>query len=189
VKEMQSVFSKNGESTSSQTQKGYYFDELLSALQKDIRRGNEYEAVYWGVELDSFNPKALWNRLRIIASEDIGIANPNATLIIDVLEKQYDDFKERDKDDYRLFLIHAILYLARSPKSRLVDNLLITVYHDKRKLEMPDDAIDKHTIRGRKMGRGYKHFFEVGSLITNKAFEDIYESKAREILDKKKANL
>ena len=42
-----------------QTPKGYDLHEVISALQKEIRRGNEYEAVYWATELESFNPKAL----------------------------------------------------------------------------------------------------------------------------------
>ena len=40
--------------------------EVLSAMQKEIRRCKEYDAVYWAVELESFNPtgpKTLWNRL------------------------------------------------------------------------------------------------------------------------------
>lgn len=36
-----------------QTPRGYDFHELLSALQKDIRRGNEYQAVFWAAELGS----------------------------------------------------------------------------------------------------------------------------------------
>src|SRR4030042_3972037 len=106
------------------TPKGYDMHEVLSALQKEIRRCKEYEAVYWAVELESFNAATLWNRLRVIASEDIGLANPNATLIIDVLARQYDDAVSRKSDSSRLFLVHAVLYLARSPKSRIVDNLL-----------------------------------------------------------------
>jgi replication-associated recombination protein RarA len=179
---MQAIFSDNGESRIPKTKNGYEFDELLSALQKDIRRGNEYQAAYWGVGLEEFNSKALWNRLRVIASEDVGLANPNATIQIDVLEKQYYDFKERDNDGYKLFLIHAIVYLARSPKSRLIDNLTIILYEEeKNKLEIPDYALDKHTVRGRKMGRGYNHFFDEGAKIANQTIEDTYETKARKL--------
>lgn len=52
-------------SSQGQTKRGYYIDELLSALQKDIRRGNEYEAVFWAVELDGYSPWKLWDRLRV----------------------------------------------------------------------------------------------------------------------------
>lgn len=56
-----------------QTKSGYDFNELLSALQKDIRKGKIYPAMFWAVELESFNDKALWNRVRVIASEDISM--------------------------------------------------------------------------------------------------------------------
>ena len=71
------------------TQNGYDFYELLSALQKCVRRGLEEQAVYFAVELDGFNSTALWNRLRIIASEDIGCANPLMPILIETLEKSY----------------------------------------------------------------------------------------------------
>jgi replication-associated recombination protein RarA len=160
---LQFEFSKKGKSGPPQTQRGYYFDEVFSALQKDIRRGKEYEAVFWAAELESFNPKALWNRLRVIASEDIGIANPHASLIVDVLEKEYNATKGKN-DSWRLYLVHAVLFLARSPKSRIVDSLLNVVYNDYERLEIPDYALDKHTYRGRKMGRGWDHFFAEGTL-------------------------
>jgi replication-associated recombination protein RarA len=136
------------------TKKGYDLLETLSAIQKEIRKCKEYEAVYWAVELETLNPKALWNRLRVIASEDIGIADPKAAILIDVLEKNY--YKNLNKKDNpsRLFLVHAVLYLARVPKSRIVDNLLNVVYNDERRLEIPDYALDMHTHRGMKMGRG-----------------------------------
>ena len=168
------------------TPRGYDLHEVLSALQKEIRRCKEYEAVYWAVELESFNAKALWNRLRVIASEDIGIANPTAPLIIDVLEKNYDDAVRRENDSSRLFLVHAVLYLARSPKSRIVDNLLTIVYNSEERLEIPDYALDMHTFRGRKMGRGLEHFFTEGAKLANQALEDPYEKKAFETLMKKK---
>jgi len=174
-----------------QTQRGYDFHELLSALQKDIRRGNEYEAVFWAVELESFNPTALWNRLRVIASEDIGIANPLAPLVIDVLEKEYDDAKDPEKpekDAYRSFLTNAVLFLARSRKSRIVDDLLNVVYgeiqHEDKKLPIPDYALDMHTHRGRKLGRSYEHFFSEGCKLKNEPFENPYTEKAKAVLIK-----
>lgn len=168
------------------TQKGYDMHEVLSALQKEIRRCKEYEAVYWAVELESFKPKVLWNRLRVIASEDIGLANPFASLIVDVLEKQYDAAGK--KDSSRLFVVHAVLYLARSPKSRIVDNLLSVVYNDEERLEIPDYALDMHTYRGKRMGRGLDHFFAEGAKLVKQKFEDPYEKKAFEALKKKKKN-
>jgi replication-associated recombination protein RarA len=172
----------------SQTQKGYDIYELLSALQKDIRRGKEYEAMFWAAELESFNSKTLWNRLRVIASEDIGIANPLAPLVIDVLEKEYDDARGRENDSYRLFLTHAVLFLARSRKSRIVDDLLNVVYGEiqleDKKLPIPDYALDMHTLRGKKMGRGLEYFFSEGTKLNNEPFKNPYIEKAWKILIK-----
>jgi replication-associated recombination protein RarA len=172
----------------SQTPRGYDIYELLSALQKDIRRGNEYEALFWAVELESFNPRMLWNRLRIIASEDIGIANPIAPLVIDVLEKEYEDAKRRNNGSYRLSLTHAILFLSRSRKSRIVDDLLNVVYgeiqHEDKRLPIPDYALDMHTLAGKKMKRGYEYFFSEGNKLNNEAFENPYTTRAKELLTK-----
>jgi replication-associated recombination protein RarA len=168
------------------TRKGYYLDEVTSALQKEIRRCKEYEAVYWALELESFNYKALWNRLKVIASEDVGLANPIAPMLVNNLEASYLKAKEKEKGESALFVVNAALFLARSPKSRMVGNLLIAVSSAEKRLEMPDYAIDKHTIRGRKMGRGLEHFFAEGAKTENQAFKDPYEDKAKKILKKKK---
>jgi len=50
----------------------------------------------------------------------------------------------------------------------------------------PDYALDMHTMRGRKMGRGYEHFFNEGAKLANQALEDPYEKSAKEILMKKR---
>lgn len=170
-----------------QTLRGYDIYELLSALQKDIRRGNEYQALFWAVELESFNSKMLWNRLQAIASEDIGVANPFAPLLIDILERKYDDARKRNNDSYRLFLTHAVLFLARSHKSRIVDDLLNVVYgeiqHEDKKLPIPDYALDMHTLRGKKMGRGLEYFFSEGTKLNKEPYENPYTEKAKEILE------
>jgi replication-associated recombination protein RarA len=174
------------ESDTPTTARGYDLYELLSALQKDIRRCNEYPALHWAIELESLNATTLWNRLRIIASEDIGIVNPTATLLIDVLEKQYFDAVRKRSDSSRLFLVHAVLYLARSEKSRIVDDLLITAYgnikYNGEKLEIPDYALDKKTLRGKKMGRDMKFFIEESTIVSNEVLENPYKKSSSEIL-------
>lgn len=167
----------------------YDFHELMSALQKDIRRGNEYQAMYWATLIERINPKALWNRLRIMASEDVGIANPLAPVVIDVLHREYIKFydpKKPKKDSFRLFSTNAVLFLAKCPKSRIVDDLLITVNGNIKfkheELVLPDYAIDKHTFQGRKMGRGFKFFVEEGTYLSNETIDNLYKETAAKIL-------
>ncbi len=172
------------------TKNGYDHYELLSALQKCIRRGLEYEAVHFAVELEEFNPTMLWNRLRIMACEDIGPANPTMPLLIDVLHKNY--LSEKSKlggSEYKLFLVNAVVCLCRSQKSRITDDLLNIVYTE-RELEnkyppIPEFALDMHTARGKALGKGIDDFFGEGNKLQNEAFINPYTTQANELLKKR----
>ena len=149
----------------------------------------EYEAVHFAAELEEFNQTALWNRLKIIASEDIGCANPTSPLLIETLNKEYQTSKGKLGDNsYRIFLVNAILCLCRSPKSRITDDLLNIVYCERelegKRLEIPDFALDMHTKKGSAMGRGIDYFFTEGNKLENEAFPNPYSEKAREIIKK-----
>jgi len=171
------------------TKHGYDHYELLSALQKSIRRGLEYEAVHFAVELEEFNPTMLWNRLRVIASEDIGPANPMMPILIEVLQKNY--LAEKSKlaeSEYKLYLVNAVVCLCFSQKSRITDDLLNVVYIE-RECEnkfppIPEYALDKHTARGKAMGKGIEDFFGEGNKLENEAFNNAYTERAKELLKK-----
>jgi len=169
------------------TPAGHLCGEAASALQKEIRRGHEQEALYWASELDLAGFGAyVWKRLRIIASEDVGLADP---IVVVTVRALYDNWLEQRKADKgeglnaAIFLVHAVILLARVPKSRIVDHALIVMYEGERPaLEMPDHALDKHTARGRKMGRGFDHFFDVAAQLANEAgLPDPYEADARDV--------
>ena len=171
------------------TSSGYDLHELISALQKCIRRGMEYEAVHFAVELEEFNPNALWNRLKVIACEDIGVANPLIPVLVDVLQRQYLAEKSKlDSTSYRLFMVNAVVCLCRSPKSRITDELLTVVYSEKKlegkRLEIPDFALDMHTKRGAAMGRGIDYFFIEGNKLENETLSNPYTERAKELLKK-----
>lgn len=59
---------------------GYAVDEVASEVQKCIRRGNEEQAIYWSFEMmespNNSHYTNLWNRLKVIASEDVGMGQP-----------------------------------------------------------------------------------------------------------------
>ena len=77
------------------------------------------------------------------------------------------------------------MILARAPKCRVADDLMITLIDSVERgerLEMPDYAVDKHTFRGRRMGRGVKHFVEEGSRIANEGADNPYRETAERIL-------
>lgn len=164
---------------------GYNCAEVASALQKCIRRGLEPDALFWATELDRSNfGEYVWKRLRIISSEDVGLADPLAAPAVRTLYGNWRDQKKKDDTRHapeRLFLVHAVMLLCRSAKSRTVDHALIVNYEGPRpKREIPDFAIDRHTSRGRSRKRGWKHFWEVGCVLAQSP-ACTYEVAAREI--------
>jgi replication-associated recombination protein RarA len=166
---------------------GHPLNEVASAFQKSIRRGLEDEALHWGVELDKSNfAEYAWKRMRIMTSEDVGLAEPSLPSTIYALyQNWHDQRKKRDEKHApeRLYLIHAILLLVRAKKSRIVDHALITYYGNHMRREIPDYALDKHTASGRKKGRGVEHFFREGIKLSNRAtLNDPYEKSAKDTM-------
>jgi replication-associated recombination protein RarA len=149
----------------------------------------EYEAAHFAVELEEFNPTMLWNRLKIIASEDIGPANPVMPLLIDYLQKQYLTEKSKlAESGYKLYLMNAVVCLCRSQKSRIADDLQTVVYmerEDGKLPAIPDFALDKHTARGKALGKGIDDFFTEGNKVANEAFPNPYTEKAKQLLKSK----
>ncbi|TDB66813.1 AAA family ATPase [Arundinibacter roseus] len=174
------------------TVNGYDFFEISSAMQKCIRRGLEEEALYWAVELyNSGYSEYVWKRLRIMSSEDVGLANPSISSEIWALYSMFKEQakKKEDKNEpQRLFMTHAIFILCRSRKSRLIDWALIWAWmsHKIRRLDVPDFAYDKHNERGRMLKRGWGHFFREGAKLENPAdvyLEDEYKRRAMKAIE------
>lgn len=162
---------------------GHPLGQAISALQKDIRRGNEYEAMYWALELAPFFEVYLWKRLKVIVNEDIGIANPQLLMLVPIQAKVYMDFREEGRDgSARLVLANVILLMCRSPKTRIADTFQCVVAQDREKgktIEIPDYALDKHTGAGKRMGRGVQHWREEGCILNPPSeIEDPYEDAA-----------
>lgn len=87
----------------------YNFGEVISALQKSIRRGDEAASMFWALELYEEYGRALWTRLQVIVNEDIGIANPEAMILIQALKIQFEDFVKGGRDgSMRLVLANAV---------------------------------------------------------------------------------
>ena len=175
------------------TVNGYNYFEVVSTFQKAIRRGDEDLALFFGIEIEQSNRhEALWRRMKVIISEDIGLANDRAAIMIDTLHRSYKEARVQKKPSHpeRLMLVHAILYLCRSPKSRLVDWALNVCYpfHGSELKEIPDYAFDMHTAKGKRLGRDLAHFAAHGAklmLHKTQPLEDDYKQKALTILSRK----
>ncbi len=169
------------------TKNSYIMFEVVSALQKDIRRGNEQGAMYWALE---FLPKFeayLWRRLLIISQEDIGLASPATVQFVTTQCQAWFTMRRLGgHGECRLVLANTILSMCRSPKSRLADHFQCVVnyeHHNARrngKRPIPDYALDKHTLRGKRKGRGWEHFLLVGAELSPEDIDlaDPYQSTA-----------
>lgn len=175
------------------TVRGYDAAEVVSALQKCIRRGLDDDAIYWAVELERSGLGAwCWKRLRVITSEDVGLAWPEGPAVIAALHATYLDLKRNaakppKQRPWRLVLVHAVLLLARAPKSRLVDVAQIVAFRDDERRELPDVAIDRHTARGKRAGRGWEHFWTEGAQLhphAEQPGEAEYRARAIEAVEK-----
>lgn len=150
------------------TKNRYRGDEIISALQKSIRRGQIEHASYWAWELSNSSiefQNKLWERLVVISVEDIGLANPNAINTVCSAQTAYNKTYAMP-DDKHLFAIFAASYLASCRKDRFADEIKYNFKHLGLKFNIPDEAIDKHTVKGRNLNRGDSHFWTEATKIS-----------------------
>lgn len=114
------AYDKNGE---------IHYD-IISAFIKSIRGSDPDAAVYWLARMvaGGEDPKFIARRLLILASEDIGLANPNAVLLANTC---FDTVHKIGWPESRIILSETTIYLASSPKSNsaymAINNALATV--------------------------------------------------------------
>lgn len=155
--------------TQVQTRHGFAADEVISALQKEIRRGNTENAALLAYEMATTSPELedyLWYRLLVISVEDVGSGDPQAPVLIHTLYQMNQRFGHRG-GEYLLFIIHAVRTLCAAPKDRASDEMINWIKHQVEEEGMqptiPDYALDMHTAQGKALGRGPRHFWEEGA--------------------------
>jgi len=90
--------------------------DIISAFIKSIRGSDPDAAIYWLARMieGGEDPAFIARRLLISASEDIGLANPNALLLANAA---FDAVLKLGWPEGRIPLAEATIYLATSPKS------------------------------------------------------------------------
>ena len=90
--------------------------DIISAFIKSIRGSDPNAGVYWLARMieGGEDPKFIARRLVILASEDIGMANPNALLLANSC---FDAVERIGWPESRIILSQCVVYLATSPKS------------------------------------------------------------------------
>lgn len=154
------------------TEHGFPADEVISALQKSMRRALVENALLLGWEMYVTSPEMeemLWSRLCVIAVEDVGYGNLDAPVLTETLYQQHKRYVYPQHDRF-LFAAHAIRVLAGGPKDRTTDDMVNwaknSVALGERRAEIPDFALDMHTRRGAEMGRDYRWFIDEASKVS-----------------------
>jgi putative ATPase len=96
--------------------KGEMHYDIISAFIKSIRGSDPNAAVYWLGRMikGGEDVKFIARRMLILASEDIGNANPNALLLANTC---FDAVNKIGYPEARIILAQTAIYLATSPKS------------------------------------------------------------------------
>jgi putative ATPase len=96
--------------------KGEMHYDIISAFIKSLRGSDPNAAVYWLARMVEAgeDPKFIARRMLILASEDIGNANPNALLLANAC---FDAINKIGWPEGRIILSQTAIYLASSPKS------------------------------------------------------------------------
>ncbi len=96
--------------------KGDFHFNLISAFHKSLRGSDVNSALYYLARMleAKEDPYYILRRLARFATEDIGMADPNALLQVMAAKENY-DFLGSPEGDYALS--HATIYLATAPKS------------------------------------------------------------------------
>jgi putative ATPase len=132
-----------------------HYDQI-SALIKSVRGSDPDAGLYWMARMieGGEDPRFLARRMVILASEDIGLADPQALLIAEAAARavEYVGLPEA-----ALNLAEAVIYLARAPKSNSVIVALGRAQEDVRsgaQQEVPNHLRDSHYKGAASLGHG-----------------------------------
>ena len=140
----------------------YHFD-TISAFIKSIRGSDPDAALYWMAKMlrAGEDPKFIIRRMIISASEDVGLADPNAMTVVTSAAAAYDRI---GMPEGAFPITEAALYLATAPKSNSTmayfDALKSVVDEENREVpnHLKDPSRDKHSF-GHGEGYNYPHAY------------------------------
>jgi putative ATPase len=139
---------------------GEYYD-MLSAFCKSLRGSDPDAALFWFARMmyAGVDPRIPVRRMIAHASEDVGLADPNALL---QAVAAFHALNANGMPEARLNIAQAIIYICESPKSNSVVMAVDKAFHDAEhavQTPVPNHLADTH-YRGAeqmKKGEGYKY--------------------------------
>ncbi len=160
--------------------------DIISAFIKSIRGSDPNAAVYWMARMivAGEDVNFIARRMLILASEDIGIANPTAMMVANAC---MDAVKKIGYPESRIILSQTAIYLATSPKSNasyLAIEKAIELAENTAHLPVPLDLRNAPTKLMKEIGYGksykYSHDFEGNFIAQNFLPDDLKGTKIYE---------
>jgi putative ATPase len=133
-----------------------HFD-TISAFIKSLRGTDPDAALYWLARMvyAGEDPRFIFRRMLILASEDVGLADPQAVVVVNACAEAFDRV---GLPEGRYHLAQATLYLATAPKSNSVMGFFdaIATVQAEQQAEVPNPLKDSSRDReGFGHGEGY----------------------------------
>ncbi|MDR0456679.1 MAG: AAA family ATPase [Treponema sp.] len=129
----------------------YHFD-TISAFIKSVRGSDPDAALYWLAKMvrAGEDPSFIFRRMIILASEDVGLADPHALAVVISCAEAFDriGFPEGNFP-----LAHACLYLATAPKS----NTALTFFDALKEVDREDAEVPNHLRDSSRDAEGFGH--------------------------------
>ena len=159
------LYDKNGEQ---------HYD-VISAFIKSVRGSDPNAAIYYLARMlaGGEEPRFIARRLVILASEDIGLANPNALLLANAC---FDTVHKIGMPEARITLAETTIYLATSPKSNsaymAINEALSFVEHDTTNRPVPLHLRNAPTklMADAGYGKNYKYAHDFTDSFVNQEF-------------------
>lgn len=135
--------------------------DTISAFIKSIRGSDPDSALYWLAKMISAgeDPRFIARRLVILATEDIGLANPQG---LPIATAAFEAIEKIGMPEGRIPLAFATLYLALSPKSnsayKAIDKAIEWIEKEAT-VEVPQMLKDSHYSGAKKLGKGVGYFY------------------------------
>lgn len=141
------------------------FYDNLSAMIKSIRGSDPDAALLWCFKLikNGVAPEAVFRRLMISASEDVGNAFPDGQVFVNAC---YNSFMNVGIPEGYIILAHAVTFLASCPKS----NRSYNGYHGVMDYLKNHEPVVPENIR--QNPKGYKYPFDYGNFVKQKYMQD-----------------
>ena len=152
--------------------------DVISAFIKSVRGSDPNAAIYYLARMlaGGEEPRFIARRLVILASEDVGLANPNALLLANAC---FDTVHKIGMPEARITLAETTIYLATSPKSNsayaAINKALAMVEHDTTNRPVPLHLRNAPTKLMGDMGYGvnYKYAHDyVGNFVQQEFLPD-----------------